>query len=91
MITLDKRSIKLKSENSFEDYINIILRFDMGFDLDITVSYIESQHSYLIQAADFVSNAIYSRYEYGYDYFMNILVPKVIDEIHFPEKVAVKM
>lgn len=91
MITLDKRSMKLKSENSFEDYINIILRFDMGFDLDITVNYIESQHSYLIQAADFVSNAIYTRYEYGYDYFMNILVPKVIDEIHFPEKVAVKL
>lgn len=88
-ITLDKRSMKLKSENSFEDYINIILRFDMGYDLDIVVNYVESQNSYLIQAADFVSNAIYTRYEFGYEYFMNILMPKVVDEIHYPSKVLV--
>ena len=86
LITLDKRSIKMKSSNSFEDYINLILRFEMGLDIDISVNYLESQNSYLIQAADFVSNAIYTRYEYNYNFFMNILMPKIVEQQHYPHR-----
>lgn len=84
IIQLDKRSIKVKSANSFEDYINLVLRYELNLDIEIIVEYFESHNSYAIQAADFVANAIYTKYEYGYDYYYDLISNKIIDCIHFP-------
>ena len=59
VLILDKRTIKVKSSNSFEDYINLLIRYEMGLDIQIEVIYMESQNCYAIQAADFVANALY--------------------------------
>ncbi|PWW01240.1 uncharacterized protein DUF3800 [Paenibacillus cellulosilyticus] len=83
-LNLDKRSIKVGSENSFEDYLKIKVRYEDQNLIPITVKYIESQNSVLIQAADFVANAIYSKYEYGNDYFYDIIDPKIYRLERFP-------
>lgn len=85
-IFLDKRSIKVRSTNSFRDYITIKLKYEMGLDIKINVKYVESQNSYPIQAADFVANAINSYYEYKYAHYFNILKPKIIQHERFPRR-----
>lgn len=85
ILNLDKRSIKVKSANSFEDYIKLKFNYDQHLPTSFNVNYIESQNSYAIQAADFVANAIYSKYEYGRDYFYDIIAPKVVQSVEFPK------
>lgn len=84
VIVLDKRSIKVKSANSFEDYINIVLKYDMELEIEIVVDYVESHNSYSVQAADFVANAIYTKYEHEYDYYYDLLSSKMCKIDHFP-------
>ncbi len=84
IIILDKRSIKVKSANSFEDYINIILRFELNLDIEIVVEYLESQNSYAIQAADFIANAIYTKYEFENEYFYKLFDQKISFHNLFP-------
>lgn len=84
IIKLDKRSIKVKSANSFEDYINIKLRYELNLDIVVAVEYVESHNSYSIQAADFIANAIYTKYEHNYLYYYDLISSKIIDSIHFP-------
>lgn len=86
IIILDKRSIKVKSANSFEDYINIILRFELNLDIEIVVKYLESQNSYAIQAADFIANAIYTKYEFENEYFYKLVNHKITYDNRFPYK-----
>lgn len=84
VIILDKRSIKVKSGNSFEDYINIKLRYEMILDITIVVKYIESHNSYAVQAADFVANAINNKYEYESEYNFNLIQSKIVHTTLFP-------
>lgn len=86
VINLDKRSIKVKSTNTFEDYIKIKLRYESNLDIGISVNYFESQNSYAIQAADFVANAIYSKYEYRREYYYELIKHKIIQSELFPKK-----
>ncbi|MCD8500711.1 MAG: DUF3800 domain-containing protein [Bacillaceae bacterium] len=84
IINLDKRSIKVKSTNSFEDYIKIKLNYEMNCNIDLTVNYVESQNSYPIQAADFVANAINTKYEHGYELYYDLFKHKVVHRELFP-------
>ncbi|UOE54908.1 DUF3800 domain-containing protein [Cytobacillus oceanisediminis] len=86
VINLDKRTIKVESTNSFENYIKIRLNYDLNLDLDIEVRYIESQNSYPIQAADFVANAINSKYEHGHNYNYDLISSKVVQSERFPRR-----
>jgi hypothetical protein len=86
VINLDKRTIKVESTNSFENYIKIRLNYELNLDLTIEVNYIESQNSYPIQAADFIANAINSYYEYGYSYNYDIINNKIVQKELFPRK-----
>lgn len=86
VINLDKRTIKVESTNSFENYIKIRLNYDLNLDLDIEVNYIESQNSYPIQAADFVANAINSKYEYGHCYNYDLISDKIVQKEQFPRR-----
>ena len=84
VLILDKRTIKVKSSNSFKDYINLLIRYEMGLDIQIEVIYMESQNCYAIQAADFVANGLYSKYEFRNGYFESILASRIIFADHFP-------
>lgn len=84
VLILDKRTIKVKSSNSFEDYINILLRYEIGLDIQIEVIYIESHNCYAIQATDFVANALYLKYEFRNAYYESIIAPKTVFSDHFP-------
>lgn len=42
--------------------------------------------SFLLQAADYVANAIYSKYEYNNDIYSNLLNSKINIVQHFPYK-----
>ncbi|MBT2634526.1 DUF3800 domain-containing protein [Bacillus sp. ISL-26] len=84
IINLDKRTIKVQSGNSFEEYIKIKLLYEMNLDVDVVVNYLESHNCYAIQAADFVANAVNSFYEYKHDYFYNIAAPKIVQKVNFP-------
>ncbi|KAA6450326.1 DUF3800 domain-containing protein [Bacillus swezeyi] len=86
VINLDKRTIKVQSGNSFEEYIKIKLMYELNLDVEVIVNYLESHNCYSIQAADFVANAVYSFYEYKHDYFFNILKPKIEHAEEFPYK-----
>ncbi|MBK5495301.1 DUF3800 domain-containing protein [Bacillus thuringiensis] len=83
-INLDKRTIKVKSTNSFAEYIKTKLNYEMDLGLKISVNYIESQNSYAIQAADFVANAISTKYEYQYCYYYDLLTEKIEQSEKFP-------
>lgn len=86
VLNFDKRTIKVGSTNSFTDYIKILVNYELGLQIPIEVKYIESHNSVAIQAADFVANAINTKYEYGYDLFYNLLEEKIVHKEHFPYK-----
>jgi hypothetical protein len=86
VINLDKRTIKVKSTNSFEEYIKLKLKYEMNLDINITVNYVESHNSYAIQAADFVANAINTKYEYGFSLYYDLINDKVRQRELFPRK-----
>ncbi|WP_254068522.1 DUF3800 domain-containing protein [Brevibacillus sp. 7WMA2] len=86
VLNLDKRTIKVKSTNSFEDYINIKLNYELNCNVNLTVNYLESQNSYAIQAADFIANAVYAKYEYGKDEYYNLFNHKIVHRELFPRK-----
>lgn len=85
-INLDQRSIKVNSLNTFAEYIKLELNFKKELDINIDVKYYESQNNYAIQAADFVANAIYAKYEKNEDYFYNIIKHKITSIEHFPRR-----
>ncbi len=63
-IISDNKTVKVFSKNSFADYIKIYLNYERCLDVDIDVEYLDSDASnaYVVQAADYVANAIYSYY-----------------------------
>lgn len=87
IINLDKRTIKVESTNSFENYIKIRLNYELNLDLIIEVNYFESHNSYPIQAADFIANAINSKYEYGHSYNYDLISDKIVQKELFPRRV----
>lgn len=86
-INIDKRTIKVKSVNSFEDYIRIKLNYELNLNIDVKVNYFESHNSYAIQAADIVANTVNSFYEYkNNQHFYEILKDKVCQRELFPRQ-----
>lgn len=58
IINVDRRTIKTGSKNTFEDYINIRIKYELCRDIHLQVLYPESHTDYGIQVADFISNAV---------------------------------
>ena len=56
----------------------------MGIDLDIQYLNSDSADSYVIQAADYVANAIWAKYEYTYSVYANLLSDKYQIQDKFP-------
>lgn len=88
VLKLDNRTIRVKSQNSFTDYINIHLNAERNLNLDIEVHYVDSKsaNGFIIQAADYISNAIYSFYEYRYDLYYNKIKTKIFAHDLFPRE-----
>lgn len=84
-ISLDNRSIKVGSENTFEDYIKskIWIESDRP-DVDVRVHYVNSEHSYEIQAADFVANILNGFYENSEDNLVKYIRPSLEIRQRFP-------
>ena len=85
-IILDNRSIKTKSTNSFADYIKIKLIYELGLSCAINVRYVESSSNYMVQVSDFIANAIWTKYEYNYSCFYDIIKENIRYEEKFPYK-----
>lgn len=81
-ILLDNHSIKVRSVNSLVDYIRIKAYTQWDFKGDLSLSYVDSKDSKLIQAADLISNAIYWKYVHGKTNIYNML--QIEESIKFP-------
>ena len=85
-LILDNRSIKVKSKNSFADFIKIYFLYEKHINVNIEVEYRDSKASnaYNVQAADYVAHALYSHYEYNNSNYFNCFKSKIKYEELFP-------
>lgn len=87
-ILFDNKTTKITSKNSLKDYIRIYLLYEEGLDLKINFEYKDSDagDAYVIQAADYVANAIYNYYEYDNKEFSSLLSDRLNVVVKFPYK-----
>ena len=87
-IIFDNKTSKITSKDSLRDYIITYLRYEENLDVSIHFEYKDSDagDAYIIQAADYVANAIYSKYEYGSCIYTDIIASSVDVTQHFPYK-----
>lgn len=87
-IISDNKTLKVHSKNSFEDYIKIHLNYERRLNMDICVKYLDSDalDAYVVQAADYVANAIYSHYEYNNSLYFDLLKDSINMVQEFPRK-----
>lgn len=87
-ILFDNKTTKITSTNSLKDYIRIHLLYEEGLNLKINFEYKDSDASdaYIIQAADYVANALYTYYEYGNAEYSDLLKNKTNVIQKFPYK-----
>ena len=64
-VQLDCRTIKVASGNSLSEYLRIKLWCEMSSVVNVELSFPDSRQSLGIQAADFVANAVFRKYERG--------------------------
>lgn len=85
----DNHTTKVASANSFSDYIKLFLIYEKEYDIKINVKYLDSdsKDAYIVQAADYVANAIYGYYEYGDKTFYNQFKCKMKYQLLFPWRV----
>lgn len=85
-LILDNKSVKIKSLNSFEDYINIHINYELRLNSNIHVEYRDSKagNAFNVQAADYIANAISSYYEHGVMTYMPIIKSKIDVIEEFP-------
>ena len=85
-IMYDMHSTKVGSVNSLEEYIKASLIYEKGYNLKLNFKSYDSDASnaYHIQAADYVANAIYTKYEYGVEDYYRVLAPNLNKVQRFP-------
>ena len=84
-IICDNKSTKVGSANSLEEYLKLHFVYDRGYDITLRVEYLDSNASfaYPVQAADYVANALYAKYEYGEDLYYSVISSKVKKPCNF--------
>lgn len=87
-ILFDNKTTKITSTNSLKEYIIAHIVYEEGLDVNINFEYKDSDagDAFIIQAADYVANGLYAKYEYGNDVYGDIMEPKVNVVQHFPYK-----
>lgn len=70
-ILCDNHTTKITSLNSFADYIKIYFNYeqDLGIALDLQYLDSDSEDAYVIQATDYVANAVWTKFEHGYNIY----------------------
>lgn len=87
-ILFDNKTTKIASKNSLREYIIAYIVYEEGLDVTINFEYKDSDagDAFIVQAADYVANAIYSKYEYNNNVYSNLLNSKINIVQHFPYK-----
>jgi hypothetical protein len=85
-IIRDDISTKAGSKNSFREYISIHFNYELQYNLDLNIEYKNSGSgdAYIIQAADYVANALYTQYEHNKGNYAAIIEGKQNINILFP-------
>ena len=87
-IICDNHTTKVASQNSMSDYLKLALLYDKGYDVELNIKLIDSDanDAYIIQAADYVANALFSYYEYGTTLYHDRFKHVICHAIRFPWK-----
>lgn len=87
-ILFDNKTTKIASKNSLREYIIAHIVYEEGLDVDINFEYKDSDagDAFIIQAADYVANALYNKFEYGNDIYADIVTPVLNETQYFPYK-----
>ena len=82
----DNKTTKITSKNSFTDYIKLYFNYERDYRLDLNVAYLDSDagDAYVVQAADYVANAVYTYYEFNNALYHDILRSKLYKVEKFP-------
>ena len=66
--------------------VKIQFNYEQDLDINLDVLYLDSdsEDAYVIQAADYVANAVWTKYEYGYDLYADRLKNKFLIQEKFP-------
>lgn len=85
-IICDKHTTKVSSGNSFSDYIKLFLLYEKEYDVCLNIKYMDSdaKNAYIVQAADYIANALYGYYEYGDSMYLERFKHKVRTSLLFP-------
>ncbi len=65
-IKLDNRTIKLSSQNSLEDYLNIKFRIERSVPVNFVIKckYFDSKYDYSIEVADLLCNVCWTKFNF---------------------------
>lgn len=88
-IICDKHTTKVASGNSFSDYIKLFLLYEKEYEITLNITDIDSddKNAYIVQAADYVANALYGFYEYNDNIYYNRFKHSVNVSLLFPWKI----
>ena len=85
-IIMDNKTTKVTSKDSLFDYIKLYFNGDKDYEIEFNCMYKDSDASdaYVVQAADYVANAVYNQYEFGNSDYIS-QAPDVIGRVcRFP-------
>ena len=87
-ILCDNKTTKVASANSFSDYIKIHFIYEKSYEIELNIEYFDSDanNAYSIQAADYIANAIYSKYEFDANLYCDVINSKIENCLKFPIK-----
>lgn len=87
-IICDNHTTKVASANSFSDYIKLYLLYEKDLHINLKIKYMDSDanDAYIVQAADYVANALYGYYEYGDSIYYERFKDCVKNILLFPRK-----
>lgn len=86
----DERSIKVKSQNSLADYLQIKLWFEIKCQTAVICTPATSSQNYDLQFTDWLAHCIWVKYEDAEEGFFNILRPVIkLRELFFFDPVQV--
>ncbi len=87
-IIFDNKTTKVASKNSLREYIIANIVYEEGLDVEINFEYKDSDagDAFIIQAADYVANALYNKFEYDNNMYSDIIEPVIKEKQFFPYK-----
>ena len=91
-IICDNKTTKIASGNSFKDYISIHLFYERHLDFDVNIVYLDSDagNAFIVQAADYVANSVYNKYEFNIDTYFDVIKEKINVIEKFPKELFSK-